>query len=140
MPSIVVVGTQWGDEGKGKIVHLLGKEADMIVRYQGGPNAGHTVVFDDKLFVLHLIPAGILIPKKICIISHGVGGGALFLPEEKKKLFKKLKLKEGCLFLNWRTLFYLITKFWMSLKKNQKKGKLKLEPRVKALALPTQIK
>src|SRR5260370_21982586 len=70
--SISVVGTQWGDEGKGKIVHLLGKEADYIVRYQGGPNAGHTVVFDGKHFVLHLVPSGILIPKKICMISNGV--------------------------------------------------------------------
>jgi len=72
MATLVVVGTQWGDEGKGKIVHLLGKNADYIVRYQGGNNAGHTVVFDGKDFVLHLIPSGILVPTKKCIIGNGV--------------------------------------------------------------------
>lgn len=89
MPSIVVVGTQWGDEGKGKIVHLLGKNADIIVRYQGGPNAGHTVVFDDKKFVLHLIPAGILIPNKICVIANGVVVDPLALYEEVHLLEKQ---------------------------------------------------
>ena len=64
MSSLVVIGAQWGDEGKGKIVHLIGKNSDYIVRYQGGNNAGHTVVFDGKHFVLHLIPSGILEPHK----------------------------------------------------------------------------
>ena len=62
MPALVVVGAQWGDEGKGKIVHFLGKGADWVVRYQGGDNAGHTVVFDGKKYALHLIPLGILQP------------------------------------------------------------------------------
>jgi adenylosuccinate synthase len=56
MSTLVVVGVQWGDEGKGKIVHLLGQQADVVVRYQGGNNAGHTVIFYGKHFVLHLIP------------------------------------------------------------------------------------
>lgn len=72
MSTLVVVGAQWGDEGKGKIVHLLGKKADIIVRYQGGNNAGHTVVFDGKHFVLHQIPSGILQPGKHCLIANGV--------------------------------------------------------------------
>jgi adenylosuccinate synthase len=72
MSTLVVVGTQWGDEGKGKIVHLLSEKADYIVRYQGGNNAGHTVIFDKKEFVLHLVPSGILEPKKKCIIGNGV--------------------------------------------------------------------
>jgi adenylosuccinate synthase len=72
MSTLVVVGAQWGDEGKGKIVHLLGKKADYIVRYQGGSNAGHTVVFDGKKFVLHQIPSGILQPGKTCVIANGV--------------------------------------------------------------------
>ncbi len=72
MSGLAVVGAQWGDEGKGKIVHLLGKKADYIVRYQGGNNAGHTVVFDGKHFVLHQIPSGILQPGKKCIIANGV--------------------------------------------------------------------
>src|ERR1044071_3679858 len=99
MSSLVVVGSQWGDEGKGKIVHLLGKEADYIVRYQGGPNAGHTVVFDDKKFVLHLIPAGILIPKKICVIANGVVVDPLSLYEEIKLLEKRDISVKGRLFI-----------------------------------------
>ncbi len=72
MSTLIVVGAQWGDEGKGKIVHLLGKKADVIVRYQGGNNAGHTVVFDGKKFVLHQIPSGILQPGRKCVIANGV--------------------------------------------------------------------
>ena len=66
MSTLVVVGTQWGDEGKGKVVHYLSTEADYIVRYQGGNNAGHTVVVGDKEHIFHLIPSGILHPGKIC--------------------------------------------------------------------------
>ena len=60
MTALVVVGTQWGDEGKGKIVDLLTEQADAVVRYQGGNNAGHTVMFGDETHILHLIPSGIL--------------------------------------------------------------------------------
>ena len=72
MPAIVVVGAQWGDEGKGKVVHFLGKRADVVARYQGGNNAGHTVIFDGKTFALHLLPSGILIPGVRTVIGHGV--------------------------------------------------------------------
>jgi len=72
MPSVVVVGTQWGDEGKGKIVDVLSVNADVIARYQGGQNAGHTVVIKDEKFILHLIPSGILRKGRICIIGNGV--------------------------------------------------------------------
>jgi adenylosuccinate synthase len=68
----VVVGAQWGDEGKGKIVDLLSKDADYVVRYQGGANAGHTLEFDDKKIVLHLIPSGIFNGDATCIIGNGV--------------------------------------------------------------------
>ena len=60
MPNVVVVGTQWGDEGKGKIVDLLTRQAKMVVRYQGGNNAGHTLVVDGEKFIFHLVPSGIL--------------------------------------------------------------------------------
>lgn len=70
--NLVVVGTQWGDEGKGKIVDLLSEKAGCIVRYQGGHNAGHTVIFDNKTIVLHLIPTGILHPGKLGVIGNGV--------------------------------------------------------------------
>jgi adenylosuccinate synthase len=68
----IVLGTQWGDEGKGKIVDLLTRDADVVVRYQGGANAGHTVEIDDRQFILHLIPTGILHPDKICVVGNGV--------------------------------------------------------------------
>ncbi len=72
MAALVVVGSQWGDEGKGKIVDLLAKDADVIVRYQGGSNAGHTVITDKGTFIFHLIPSGILYRGKICALGNGV--------------------------------------------------------------------
>ncbi|PID75385.1 MAG: adenylosuccinate synthase [Deltaproteobacteria bacterium] len=72
MSSVVVVGTQWGDEGKGKIVDLLTRYADYVVRFQGGNNAGHTLVVEGKKFVFHLIPSGILYEDKMCVIGNGV--------------------------------------------------------------------
>lgn len=72
MPSLVIVGTQWGDEGKGKIIDYLAKEADMVVRAQGGNNAGHTVVVGDKKYALHLIPSGVLYEDKKNIVGNGV--------------------------------------------------------------------
>jgi adenylosuccinate synthase len=72
MANIVVIGAQWGDEGKGKIVDLLAEKADCIVRFQGGNNAGHTLVVGGEKTVLHLIPSGVLHPGKICLIGNGV--------------------------------------------------------------------
>lgn len=72
MSSVVIVGTQWGDEGKGKIVDLLTPDIDAVVRFQGGNNAGHTVIVGDKKYILHLIPSGILHPGKRCFIGNGV--------------------------------------------------------------------
>ncbi|MBN1504244.1 MAG: adenylosuccinate synthase [Candidatus Eisenbacteria bacterium] len=72
MPASVVVGAQWGDEGKGKIVDMLSERADAVVRYQGGANAGHTVVVGGKTVVLHLVPCGILRPGKLCYLGNGV--------------------------------------------------------------------
>ncbi|QUL98212.1 MAG: adenylosuccinate synthase [Candidatus Fermentithermobacillus carboniphilus] len=72
MPAVIVVGSQWGDEGKGKITDYLALQADVVVRYQGGPNAGHTVVVDGQEFQLHLLPSGILYPDKLSVIGNGV--------------------------------------------------------------------
>ncbi len=72
MPNIVVVGTQWGDEGKGKVVDLLTSQAQVVVRYQGGNNAGHTLVVGGEKFIFHLIPSGILHPGTQCCIGNGV--------------------------------------------------------------------
>src|SRR3982074_2011176 len=72
MPSIVIVGAQFGDEGKGKITDLLAERADAIVRFQGGNNAGHTIVRGGQTWKLHLMPSGILHPGKLCVIGNGV--------------------------------------------------------------------
>ena len=72
MSVAVVVGMQWGDEGKGKIIDLLSEEADVIARYAGGHNAGHTIVFDGNQHILHLIPSGIFHSEKLCVIGNGV--------------------------------------------------------------------
>ena len=70
--TVVVVGAQWGDEGKGKLVDVLAERADWVIRYQGGANAGHTVHIGDTTFVLHQIPSGILHPRVRCAIGNGV--------------------------------------------------------------------
>jgi len=72
MPATVVVGTQWGDEGKGKLIDVLGGEADMVVRYQGGHNAGHTIVVGERSFAVRLVPSGILHPSVVNVIGNGV--------------------------------------------------------------------
>ena len=72
MANLLVVGTQWGDEGKGKVIDLITPAFDIIARYQGGHNAGHTVIVNGKKIVLHLIPSGILHPGKLCVIGNGV--------------------------------------------------------------------
>src|SRR5580700_11956619 len=72
MANVVVVGAQWGDEGKGKIVDWLSVSADVIVRFQGGHNAGHTLVIDGKTFKLSLLPSGVVRPGKLSIIGNGV--------------------------------------------------------------------
>ena len=72
MSNVVTVGLQWGDEGKGKIVDILSEFADVIVRYQGGANAGHTIVVNGRKTILHLMPSGILRKNKYCVIGNGV--------------------------------------------------------------------
>ncbi|WP_156289912.1 adenylosuccinate synthase [Oceanobacillus salinisoli] len=72
MSSVVVVGTQWGDEGKGKITDFLSQNAEVVARYQGGNNAGHTIKFDNETYKLHLIPSGIFFKEKICVLGNGM--------------------------------------------------------------------
>ena len=82
MANIILVGAQWGDEGKGKIIDVLTEKSDVIVRTQGGSNAGHTVFIGTQKYVLHLIPSGILHPNKICVIGNGVVIDPLSLVKE----------------------------------------------------------
>ena len=72
MSNTILVGAQWGDEGKGKIIDVLTETAGVVVRYAGGNNAGHTVIVNGKKTVLHLIPSGILRKNKLCVIGNGV--------------------------------------------------------------------
>jgi len=94
MSNIVIVGAQWGDEGKGKIVDLLTQYVDIVVRFQGGNNAGHTIVLKGEKFIFHLIPSGILYKDKKCIIGNGVVLDPGVLIEEITELKKKGYLKE----------------------------------------------
>ena len=101
--NLVIIGTQWGDEGKGKIVDLLTEDAAVVVRFQGGHNAGHTLVIDGKKTVLHLIPSGILHDKVNCFIGNGVVISIKALITEATKLiengipvYERLKISPGC--------------------------------------------
>src|SRR6056297_1014749 len=89
MSNKIVVGTQWGDEGKGKVTDMLASTADVVVRFGGGNNAGHTVIVDDEKFELHLIPSGILYPEKECVIGNGVVIDPVVLVEEMEGLAKR---------------------------------------------------
>ena len=100
MSCRVIVGAQWGDEGKGKIVDLLSEGADVVARYQGGPNAGHTVCFGERQFVLHLIPSGILRPATVCYIGNGVVIDPEALRKERDTLVAQGISTEGRLFVS----------------------------------------
>jgi adenylosuccinate synthase len=86
MPVQIIVGAQWGDEGKGKIVDHLSEEIDIVARYQGGANAGHTVVIGESEYVLHLIPSGIFHPNVACVIGNGVVIDPIALMDEIRQL------------------------------------------------------
>src|SRR5512135_2860165 len=101
MSWVVVVGTQWGDEGKGKIVDLLTQYADVVVRFQGGNNAGHTVYLKQDKFVFHIVPSGILYADKKCIIGNGVVLDPAVLIEEINGLKQRGYLRnDSCLMIS----------------------------------------
>jgi len=97
MKTVAVVGTQWGDEGKGKIVDLLAEHADVVVRFQGGNNAAHTLVVDGEKFVLRLVPAGALHPGKTCVIGNGTVVNPFGLIEEIDGLKRRSRLRDDAL-------------------------------------------
>jgi len=100
MPVTLVLGAQWGDEGKGKIVDVLAEQSDVVARYQGGANAGHTVVVDGHEFILHLLPTGILHPKVTCVIGGGVVVDPTALLKEIDELEQGGIKVEGRLFIS----------------------------------------
>jgi adenylosuccinate synthase len=126
MAILVVVGTQWGDEGKGKVVHLLSEKADYIIRYQGGNNAGHTVVFSGQEFILHLVPAGILEPGKKCIIGSGVVVDPQALVEEIRFLEGKGIKMKGRLFVSDACHIILPYHRWMDQLRETQQGKRRI--------------
>ena len=101
MPNVVIVGAQWGDEGKGKVVDRYGSRADWVVRFQGGNNAGHTLVVDGQQTVLHLVPSGILNPQTKCAIGNGVVIDLRVLCEEIESLKKQGVDPAGRLFVSY---------------------------------------
>ena len=121
MPNVVIVGAQWGDEGKGKIVDLLTEDADYIVRYQGGHNAGHTVVIGEEEFILHLIPSGILHRGKKCVIGNGVVVDPSALIEEMRALEKRGISFEDNLFISENA--HLIMPYHKAIDKESEKSK-----------------
>ena len=101
MTNVVVVGSQWGDEGKGKIVDWLSSEADVVIRFQGGHNAGHTLVIDGKTYKLRLLPSGIVRKNKISVIGNGVVVDPWALINEIEEIKKQgVKINEENLYLS----------------------------------------
>src|SRR4030043_474864 len=103
MPVIAVIGAQWGDEGKGKVVDMLAEKADIVVRFSGGDNAGHTIINPYGKFVLQLIPSGIFNPETTCIIGNGVVINPAVLLEEMSSLNERGKVS-----LNIKTISLLV--------------------------------
>ena len=135
MSSVVVVGTQWGDEGKGKITDFLSENAEVIARYQGGDNAGHTIKFDGVTYKLHLIPSGIFYKEKISVIGNGVVVNPKSLVKELAYL-KENNVATDNLRISDRAhviLPYHIN--WINCKK-MRKVKTRLGQRLKELAQP----
>ncbi|MFH1612927.1 MAG: adenylosuccinate synthase [bacterium] len=126
MSVTILVGTQWGDEGKGKIIDLLSEKVDYIVRYQGGSNAGHTVVVEDEEFIFHLIPSGIIHPDKKCVIGNGVVIDPVSLMNEISYLEKKNISVKNRLFISENAHITLPYHKEIDFLKERKKGEGKI--------------
>lgn len=130
MSTLVIVGSQWGDEGKGKITDLLSENYDIIARYQGGSNAGHTVVLENDSFIFHLLPSGILHEDKICLIGNGVVLDPEVLFQEIENLHQHNIDITNRLFIDYKTQVILpyhkiIDEAWEKNKENRKIGTTK---------------
>ena len=120
MPNVIVLGLQWGDEGKGKIVDVLSEKADVVARYQGGHNAGHTVVIKNEKFILHVIPSGILYKGKKCLIGNGVVVEPASLLEEINGLKERgIEIDKNNLFLSKNA--HVIMPYHMALDRENEK-------------------
>ncbi|RMD59948.1 MAG: adenylosuccinate synthase, partial [Nitrospirae bacterium] len=121
MSNVVILGAQWGDEGKGKIVDFLTEDVDIVARYQGGPNAGHTVVINKETFILHMIPSGIFHEGKLCIIGNGVVINPAGLIKEIEGLKEKAFNIEGRLLIS--KYAHLIMPYHIAIEKEAEKNK-----------------
>jgi adenylosuccinate synthase len=133
MPSLVVVGTQWGDEGKGKIVDLIAQRADLVVRFQGGPNAGHSVNYAGKSLVFHQVPSGLLNPKARCLIGSGCVIDLGVLKQELDSLQQAGVSFEGRLFLDRKA--HLILPYHLALDRlrEESRGQRKIGTTVRGI-------
>lgn len=140
MATAMVLGTQWGDEGKGKIVDYLAQKADVVIRSQGGNNAGHTVVVDDKSFALRLLPSGILFSDKTCIIGSGVVVNPKVLLEELDGMTAK-GVKVSTLEISTRA--HVIMPYHVRIDEEDEKlkgdAKIGTTKMVSVLAMPTRL-
>jgi len=100
MPNVVIVGAQWGDEGKAKVIDYLTERSDVVIRFQGGANAGHTVIVDGDKFIFHMVPSGIMSPGKVCIVGNGVVFDVQQFFNEVDALKAKSVLVDGRLFVS----------------------------------------
>ncbi len=121
MAVTVVIGGQWGDEGKGKIVDLLSDEVDIVARYQGGANAGHTIRWGDEMFVLHLVPSGIFRPNVQCVIGNGVVIDPVALMEEIRTVRELGYEVEGRLFISHKA--HLIMPYHKAIEKAREQAR-----------------
>lgn len=126
MPVLVVVGSQWGDEGKGKIIDLLTERADIVARYQGGHNAGHTVVVGEDEFILHLIPSGILHKGTQCVIGNGVVVDPAALIEEMDGLLSRQITFDGNLLISANAHLIMPYHKAIDIASEQRKGNRKI--------------
>ncbi len=125
MSVSIIVGSQWGDEGKGKIVDLLSSKVDIVARYQGGANAGHTIQIGDKQYIFHLIPSGILHENVICVIGNGVVIEPQALLDEIKMLEENnIDISREDLFISHNA--HLIMPYHKLLDSINEKGSLKI--------------
>ena len=126
MSDVVVIGSQWGDEGKGKIVDLISEQADIIVRFQGGNNAGHTIVIDGKEYRLSLLPSGIIRKGKLSIVGNGVVLDPWsFLKEVKLLLESGIEISPENLQISYATSLILPIHTIIDNAREQKKGSKK---------------
>ncbi|MCB0847621.1 MAG: adenylosuccinate synthetase [Bacteroidetes bacterium] len=125
MPVDVLLGLQWGDEGKGKVVDVFTPHYDIVARFQGGPNAGHTIVFNGRKYVLHLIPSGIFHPNTACIIGNGVVLDPITLKKEIENLEASGEQIRDRIYISRRTHLILPTHKLLDQASEQSKKKKK---------------